>query len=311
MTAKPINFAALALAACVASPALAENCALVSVLPASPSIPTWNPITPALQEATFVATIVRKNKGSTNSARLIFVDANSTSPTTRVGTTAGPKYQIINTDTGATASFPSGSLVTGQTIATTALPNGSGGNSVAVNFKVRILANNTPVEDFIGGTNFSETLNYAIQCFSGSTNDGIDNATASNLSVSLNIPKLVSIVTATPATINFGNFTTTTQSAQVTVKSTSSLNVSVSTTNGSQLVRSGAVSPYPTNSTIPYQLTFNNVALTPAAPLSNQTRAGVIGSSFPVALNLTGGLPSGKLAGSYSDTVVLTITPGT
>lgn len=310
MIARFAAWAMLTFAALCAQPAFGQNCATVSVSPATPTIPAWNPINPALQEATLTATIQRVNSNS-RSARLIFLDANSSASPTRVGTSSGPKYQVINTDTGATVSFPQGTSVAGQTVATTNLPNGAGGNSVTVNLKVQILANNSPVEDFVGGTAFSETLNYAIQCFNNSGGPtGVDNLATSNLTASLTIPRLVSITAATPTTLNFGSFTTDNQTGQISVKSTSSLNVSVSTTNGSQMVRSGAVAPYPANSVIPYTLQFNGVTLAPGSPLTNQTRAGVLGSTFPLKLTLVGGLPSGKLAGSYSDTVVVTITPG-
>ena len=290
--------------------ARAANCATISVSPGSPAIPSWNPINPAQQEATFSVTVTRVANPSSKSVRLIFVDANSNATTTRVGTSSGPRYQIINTDSGMTISFASGTQITGQTVPATSFGNGSN-PSVSINMKVRILANSSPSEDFIGGTNYSETLNYSAECFKNNgTSNGIDNASGSNLTLNLTIPKLASIVTATPATINFGNFTTTTQQAQVTVKSTSTLNISATTSNGGKLVRNGAIAPYPTNSTIPYGMKFNNVTLTPGIPLTNQTRAGVLGNSYPLQLTLTDGIPSGKLAGTYNDTITLTITPG-
>lgn len=290
--------------------ARAANCATISVSPGSPAIPSWNPINPAQQEATFSVTVTRVANPSSKSMRLIFVDANSNATTTRIGTSSGPRYQIINTDSGMTISFGSGTQITGQTVPTTSFGNGSN-DSVSINMKVRILANSSPSEDFIGGASYSETLNYSAECFknNGSSN-GIDNASGSNLTLNLTIPKIASIVTATPATINFGNFTTTTQQAQVTVKSTSTLNISATTSNGGKLVRSGAIAPYPTNSAIPYGMKFNNVTLTPGTPLTNQTRAGVLGNSYPLQLTLTDGIPSGKLAGTYNDTITLTITPG-
>ena len=82
--------------------ALAANCATISVSPGSPAIPSWNPINPAQQEATFSVTVTRVANPSSKSVRLIFVDANSNATTTRIGTTSGPRYQIINTDSGAT-----------------------------------------------------------------------------------------------------------------------------------------------------------------------------------------------------------------
>lgn len=298
---------------CSATAAMAASCANISASPATPSIPQWNPINPAAQEGTFSLTVTRVSN-STKSVRLIFLDANSNATPVRIGTAAGPRYQIINTDSGETISFPSGTQIVSQSISSTQFGSGAN-NSVTVNMKVRILANSTPVEDFTGGNVFTETLNYAAACFKNSGNggggvNGTDSGTASNLTLSLTIPKLVSIVTATPATINFGNFTTTTQQAQISVKSTSTLNVSASTTNTGRLVRNGAGAAPPLNSYIPYSMKFNNVSITPGTTLTNQARAGVLGSSYPLLLTLTDGIPSGKLAGTYSDTITLTITPG-
>ena len=303
--------AALACALLSTQSAHAANCATLSVSPAAPSIPTWNPLNPAAQEANFTATITRVSS-STKAIRLIFLDANSSAAPTRVGTTSGPRYDIVNVNSGATISFPSGTQVATQTVPQIAFSNSSVA-SVQVNLKVRIAANTNPSEDFVGGTIYSETLNYAVQCFKsdGGSNPGAtDGPLGANLSLNLSIPKLASIVTATPSAINFGQFTTTSQQLMVTVKSTSTLNVSATTANGGQFVRSGAVAPYPTNSTIPYAMTFNGSALPTGGTLTNQTRAGVNGSSFPLALTLTGGLPTGKLAGSYADTITLTITAG-
>ena len=293
--------------------ALAANCATISISPASPSIPAWNPLNPGAQEATFVVSVTRAAT-TTKSLRLIFLDANSNAAPVRIGTSQGPRYRIINTDTGTTVSFPQGTQITGQSVANTQFGNGSP-NTVNVNMKLQIVANTAPSEDFTGGAVFTETLNYAVQCFRNSGNGGgnpttIDALAASNLTPSLTIPRLASIVTAAPATINFGNFTTSTQTAQVSVKSTSTLDVAVSTTNSGKLVRSGAVAPVPANSFIAYGMTFRGVTIAPGATLTNQTRAGVLGSSYPLRLDLTDGIPSGKLAGTYSDTITLTITPG-
>jgi hypothetical protein len=298
---------ALASAILVGGRAEAANCANVTFT--SPSIPTWNPINPAAVQASFTATIARTSSSS-RSARLILIDTNNASAPVRVGS-AGPQYQITNTGTGATISFPQNTSVTAQTVATTDLPNGSGGNSVNVNLQVTIPAN-IAAEDFVGGATFSETLNYGIQCFNNSNNpNGTDSPVASNLTLSMTIPKLVSITTGSPATINFGSFTTATQSLNVGLKSTSSVNVSVATTNVNQMVLAGAVAPYPSNSVIPYTMTLNGDTVANGTSLTNRPRATVAGTNWPLVLTLTGGVPSGKLAGSYSDTITLTLTPGT
>ena len=302
-----------AAAACgSAGTAIAANCATIAVTPGAPAIPTWNPINPTAQEASFSVGVTRASTTS-KSVRLIFLDANSSAIPVRIGTTTGPRYQIINIDSGATISFPSSAQVSSQTVPVTSFGNGTN-NLVSVNVKVRIPANTAPAEDFSGGANFSETLNFAVECFKNSNGNGpstgIDNATASGLTLNLAIPKIASIVTAAPATINFGNFTTTTQTAQVSVKSTSTLNVSVATSNTGKLVRSGAVTPVPADSYIPYSMSFNGASMAPNTTLTNQTRAGVLGSSYPLQLVLTDGIPFGKLAGTYSDTITLTISPG-
>ena len=313
MIRKLVAVAAIAMGALGSgSIAAAASCANISVSPATPSIPQWNPINPAAQEGTFTVTVTRV-ANSTKSVRLIFLDLDNNATPVRIGTTAGPRYQIINTDSGETISFPSGTQISSQSISSIQFGNGANA-SVTVNMKVRILANSSPVEDFTGGNVFTETLKYAAACFTNSGNgnggaNGTDSGSGSNLTLSLTIPKLASIVTATPATINFGNFTTTTQQAQVSVKSTSALNVSASTTNTGKLVRNGAGASPPLNSYIPYSMQFNTVTITPGTTLSNQNRAGVIGSSYPLSLTLTDGIPSGKLAGTYSDTITLTITP--
>ena len=315
MIRKLVAVAAVAIGALGAgTAAVAASCANISASPATPSIPQWNPINPAAQEGTFSVTVTRV-ANSTKGVRLIFLDANNNAAPVRIGSTAGPRYQIINTDSGETISFPSGTQIASQSISSTQFGNGAN-TSVTVNMKVRILANSTPVEDFTGGNVFTETLSYAAACFKNSGNgignpNATDSATASNLTLNLTIPKLVSIVTATPATINFGNFTTTTQQAQVSVKSTSTLDVSASTSNGGKLVRNGAGASPPLNSYIPYSIKFNNLALTLGTTLSTPNRAGVLGSSYPLLLTLTDDIPSGKLAGTYSDTITLTITPGT
>ncbi len=292
--------------------ALAATCATVTFTPGTPSIPTWNPLNPAAQEATFTATITRVSN-SFKSVRLIFLDSNSTVTPTRIGTTTGPRYNIYNVDTGNIISFASGTVISNTNPPNLSFGNGSS-DVLTANLKVQILANTLPSEDFIGGSAYSETMSYAIQCFKSGGNGqpmATDGPIASNLTLSMSIPKLVSIVTATPSAINFGNFTTTVQQAMVTVKSTSTLNVTVNTDKGGKMIRSGAVAPYPLNSSIPYTMKWNSVVVAPGATLTNQTRAGVTGTAYPLSLTLTDGIPSGKLAGTYADVITVTITAGT
>lgn len=284
-------------------------CATITLQSSPGTIFNWDPITPALQEVSFTVRITRTDVQNSDNAQIIFVDSNSVLSPARIQTAAGPRYVILS---GAKIiSFPQATAVTSNNSLLVSWGNASQANFKDFTLKLQILANITPTDDFIGGITFLETLNFTSACLKGNTNsNGTDTAATSPVIASVAIPKLVSIITAAPATINFGGFTQTSQTAQVSVKSTSTLNVAVASTNGSQMVRSGAVTPFPANQSIPYTMTFGGTAITSSTPLSNQTRAGVGGSTYPLVLSVPA-VPSGKLAGSYSDTVTLTISPGT
>jgi len=53
---------------------------------------------------------------------------------------------------------------------------------------------------------------------------------------------------------------------------------------------------------------FNGRQLVPGQRLNGLERAGIAGANLPLVLQLDG-IPSGKLAGSYTDTIILTIEP--
>ena len=62
------------------------------------------------------------------------------------------------------------------------------------------------------------------------------------------------------------------------------------------------------NAVIPYSIIFNGRQLVPGQRLNGLERAGIAGANLPLVLQLDG-IPSGKLAGSYTDTIILTIEP--
>lgn len=297
-------------AAALALPATAwaADCANIVVSPAAPSIPEWNPLDGQPQEASFTVKVQRE-QGGAKSARLIFLDADSTASVLRVGGTAGPRYEIRNAG-GALISFPQGTQIGTATGVPTTQFNNDG--EATLNLKVRILGNASPQEDFIGGVSFTEMLRYSVQCYKG--NGGAlatDQAVPSNLQIGLTIPKLLSAVIAGPATIDFQQFTTAVQQALISIRSTSGLNVSAASANSSKLMISDLnTSP---NAVIPYELDFgtgSNLAALPIGQVVTADRAGVAGRDYALRLTLTEGVPTGKLAGTYSDTITLTIAPG-
>lgn len=269
--------------------------------------PAWNPLPGgSASTATFSVTVTRTASGNVDNARLVLRDANTGSPL-RLGS-SGPIYTIAPTSAlNNAAVFQAGTLATTSNGLAFALATLNAPQTQNLTLTIPF---NTAGEDFTGGASFTEQLTYSIQCYKtngGTTGSGL---TGNAVSPSVTIPKLLSVTTAGPQTIDFGTFTTTQQTLQIGLRSTSSVDATISTTNGNVMVRQGAVSPYPANETVPYTMTFNNVSV-PALGLANRnyTRAGVAGANWPLILSLPS-LPSGKLAGLYQDVVTLTLTAG-
>jgi len=304
---KWIILAAATLTFGAAGPAVAANCATVSFSGVT-NFPQFDPISGGYTPQTITATLTRASGSSAVTARLILLDGDAGTPIKLAQ--SGPTYDV--TSGGSSILF-----VSTHSIAT----NGEGalatfsGSSATASLSFNIPDSPNTTTDFTGGVGYSEPLKYSVECYKNTGGSGNGNALASDNNVSaftasvVIMPK-VSLTIASPQTINFGSFTTTTQNLNVGLKSTSSVNVAVSTAKGGQMVLSGAVSPYPSNSVIPYTMTLNGVSVANGTNLTNQTRAGVAGTSWPLVLTLTGGLPSGKIAGGYSDTITLTLTPG-
>ena len=285
---------AIASALLASGRAEAANCATLT-FGANPTISGWDPLSGSAGSGSFTVTVGTLQASGASQYRLIFLDNQTASPI-QLGT-GGPKYRVT---IGATDyAFPSNAAIT-------SVPFNSG---TSLTFNVAVLSNTGPVVDYIGGTVFSEPLNYTLQCYNGGGATRGSPDTGAARTVSLTIPKELSITSAGPYNINFGSFTTTTSNTSIGIKSTSSVDVAVTTVNGSQMVLAGAQQPYPTNSTIPYTMTLNGTTIA-SGPSTNLTRAGSAGASWPLVLTLPTGLPTGKLAGGYSDTITLTLTPG-
>ncbi|WP_022683548.1 hypothetical protein [Sphingobium bisphenolivorans] len=288
-------------------PALAASCATVTVSPATPTIPEWNPLSGEIKEATFSVTVTRES-ASTKSVRWMLLDDNGNGSPLLVGA-SGPRYEIVSSGTGnTTIAYPKG---TPLTAALGALAQFNNKNDAAFSLKVRLLANSS--RDFVGGTRYQEALRYSAQCFKANGSDnGADDGLLSGLRLDMAIPRMLSINTAGPAQVDFQDFTSDTAEALISIKSTSTLDVLAATDNGARLKMGTSTAE---NAVIPYQMRFGPDAagslplLSPGTPL-NTPRAGVGGSNYALQLKLTGGVPSGKIAGTYSDTITLTISPG-
>lgn len=302
------NAILLALGACSAgfsTDAFAANCATVTFTPSAPSIANWNPINGLAQESGFTIRVTPV-AANTRSARLIFLDADTTNLPLKIQD-AGPRYDIINAASSEILSFPRNTSVTLSAVQLLQFPKAR--TAANLSLRLRLQANQNPVEDYEGGRTYSETLRYAVQCFkiNGDPN-GTDQDVISGFTLSYTTPRLAQFNTAGPINLDFRNFTSKSQTARINIRSTSRIAMSAITSNGGRMVRQGSNASLSENVVIPYSILFNGRQVVPGQRLSGLDRAGIAGASLPLVLQLNG-IPSGKLAGSYSDTITLTIEP--
>ncbi|WP_313806820.1 hypothetical protein [Sphingobium sp.] len=304
------RLAAGGLALCWAQGAMACGAGdvTVSFSPTTVAVASWSPFPNGSQmTAQTTVTVTRTGSSNIRSARLMILDSEATSPL-RVGTLNGFPGPIYSLTGGNVFQSPTSSTPTaGNSLPFTYTSNS---NSNVQNATTTLtIPINTAGDDFTPGT-YSQTTTYFVQCYNNSGSFVGGGSTGAGPTLNVTVPNLLQVITAGPQTINFGSFTTTTQSLAISLKSTGAVNANVSTQNGNQMVLTGAPSPVPTNSTIPYSMTFDGQNV-PAAgvSLANLARAGVGGGNKSLVLTLPA-LPSGKLAGTYKDIITLTLTPG-
>ena len=280
----------------------------VSFSPTTVTAANWSPFSNGTQVVASTSVTVTRTASGNNirSARLMILDSDATSPL-RVGSLNGFSGPIYSLSGGNVFQTP-----------TSATPTSA--NSITFNFSQNVSVDtktatmtvplNNAGDDFTPGT-YSQSTTYFIQCYGNSSNPMGNGIPGTGPTLSVTVPNLLQVITAGPQTINFGSFTTTVQSLAISLKSTGAINASLSTENGNQMVLTGAQSPVPTNSTIPYSMAFDGQNV-PAngASLNNLSRAGVGGGNKALVLTLPA-LPSGKLAGTYKDVITLTLSPGT
>jgi hypothetical protein len=275
----------------------------VSFSPTSPNVPNWNPLPSGVQQvATISISVARTSSGGNiRSARLILRDSD-TGTTLRfgsLGTFQGPIYTLDST-------FPAGTALT--TSNSIFFNTGNSTNPIVQSATLAVPAN-TAAADFTSGT-YSQATTYFVQCYNSGNSPVGSGVTGTGPTLNVTVPNLLQTITAGPQTIDFGNFTTTTQNLVISLKSTGPIDAVVSTLNGNMLVLKTAQSPYPANSTISYNMTFDSQTVPSSGiTLTNLHRAGVGGGSKALVLTLPG-QPAGKLAGSYEDVITIVLSPG-
>lgn len=291
-----------------AQPALAAECASVTFSPGAVTLPSYDPIAGGAVQTSFTATINR-SKPATASVRLIFNDNSYATPVKLHSDIAGagPLYEILDQG-GVNVAFPRNVGVKAATNPLIPIPTGASGDSVSVPYLVNLPANSDR-RDLRNGA-YGTNITYSVECFDGSNSYFGSDTLGAAPALSVTVPNLVSLTTASPQTLDFENFTTLTQQLNVGLKSTGPINVDLRTDNGRKLVRLGSPNPAPKNSYIAYSIKLNgrSVSSDPYI-LTNAPRAGVAGTQWPLQLTLAAP-PSGKLAGTYADMITLTLTPG-
>lgn len=193
------------------------------------------------------------------------------------------------------------------------LPAGS--NPQIVQFYLDIPFASATVPTLAAAGTFTDT--FTINAYEGATYANLASPPelSKQVNLSINVPKMISIAlvdtggvfqdSATSKSINFGTL----QSGQVSrfdlrLRTNAGFSVTTSSTNLGKLKHTGSTS------TVPYQLSVNNVAadLTGVVPvLSGSGQTSYNGLGYPVKI-VIGSVGASALAGPYQDTVVITAT---
>ena len=151
---------------------------------------------------------------------------------------------------------------------------------------------------------------YSIRYWCGEPDASVPNEAPGILSVAIQVPNVLSASVAGASTrgeIDFLDFTTLSRSLSISVRSTGRYTVNARSLNGYALVREGATSNTDIDR-ISYDLRFGGHPLAQEAGAGfTNPRAGLQGIQIPLEVVVED--VSGKRAGSYSDTVLLTLTP--
>jgi hypothetical protein len=164
-----------------------------------------------------------------------------------------------------------------------------------------------PGQDIPAGI-YDETLDVQYRCLTGNPFDQSVDWQSGVLNVSVNVPsKLVANLSggSTSGTLDFGDFNDHARGAMVNVYSTGPFTVDVDSDNYGHMVLDGASHP-DRDARIAYGLSFAGFPVRLGSRM-HFFRTGIGGAGFPL-LAFTNDV-HGKRAGTYRDTLTVTITP--
>jgi spore coat protein U-like protein len=244
---------------------------------------------------------VARNSGSGSSTVIAqFVDWDSNA-TLRIGS-RGPIYTIEGNNTVVTNRY-NAALLPNQYFAHTFQSKKSDMYESVNGLQFFI----DPGQDIPAGV-YDETLNVQYRCLNGSLFDHSTDWQSGVLHVSVNVPsKLVANLSggSTSGTLDFGDFNDHVRGAMVNVNSTGPFTVSIDSDNYGHMVLDGMAHPGH-DARIDYGLSFNGFP-TRLGSQMHFFRTGIGGAGFPLVVYTNDLL--GKRAGTYRDTLTVTVTP--
>ena len=151
---------------------------------------------------------------------------------------------------------------------------------------------------------------YSIRYWCGDPGSTVANELSGILSVTIRVPNVLSANVAGASKrgeIDFQDFTSLSRSLSISVRSTGPYRVTARSINGRALLREGATSATELDR-INYDLRFGGQPVAQESGAAfNYPRAGLQGLQIPLDVKVED--VSGKRAGKYSDTVLLTLAP--
>jgi len=220
----------------------------------------------------------------------------------RVGMDAGPQIEWQSNDAGrniGTLRRESYALLRSGTVSFT---TGENSKDVGLRLFVKNLGDDLPAGVY--------REQYTVRYWCGDPTATVPNELTGVVSVAIRVPNVLSANVAGGSTrgeIDFLDFASLSRSLAISVRSTGPYKVTARSLNGGYMVRAGSSSTAEIDR-ISYVLRFGGQSMNEdgSAAFSN-SRAGLQGLQIPLDVKVED--VSGKRAGKYSDTVLLTLTP--
>src|SRR3569623_965698 len=220
----------------------------------------------------------------------------------RVGMDAGPQIEWQSNDAGRNIGALRRESYALLRSGTVSLSAGENSKDVGLRLFVKNLQDDLPAGVY--------REQYTIRYWCGDPTATVPNELSGVVSVTVRIPNVLSANVAGGSTrgeIDFLDFSTLSRSLAISVRSTGPYKVTARSLNGGNMVRAGGSSQAELDR-ISYEMRFGGQPMTPGSGAAfSYPRAGLQGLQIPLDVKVED--VSGKRAGKYSNTVMLTLAP--